>query len=59
MLTFPENISAKNYQNWKSKQDVFKIQCTHIYSGRLPLLAARAVVILATLKRAATNFTAW
>ena len=27
--------------------------------GRLPLLSARLAVILATLKRAATNFSAW
>jgi len=27
--------------------------------GRLPVLSARPAVILATLKRAATNFAAW
>ena len=31
---------------------------SHKLGGRLPLLSARAVVTLATLKRAATNFTA-
>jgi len=31
----------------------------HTPGGRLPLLSARPAVILATLKRAATNFAAW
>jgi len=31
----------------------------HEPGGRLPLLSARPAVTLATLKRAATNFTAW
>ena len=31
----------------------------HKPGGRLPLLSARPAVTLATLKRAATNFTAW
>jgi len=31
----------------------------HKHSGRLPLLSARPAVTLATLKRAATSFTAW
>jgi len=32
---------------------------SHKPGGRLPLLSARPAVILATLKRAATNFAAW
>jgi len=32
---------------------------SHKPGGRLPLLSARPAVTLATLKRAATNFTAW
>ena len=32
---------------------------SHKPGGRLPVLSARPAVILATLKRAATNFTAW
>ena len=32
---------------------------SHKPGGRLPLLSARPAVILATLKRAATNFSAW
>ena len=32
---------------------------SHKPSGRLPLLSARLAVTLATLKRAATSFTAW
>jgi len=32
---------------------------SHKPGGRLPLLSARPVVTLATLKRAATNFAAW
>ena len=32
---------------------------SHKLGGRLPLLSARPAVALATLKRAATNFTAW
>ena len=32
---------------------------SHIPGGRLPLLSARPAVILATFKRAATNFAAW
>ena len=32
---------------------------THKPGGRLPFLSARPAVTLATLKRAATNFTAW
>jgi len=32
---------------------------SHKPGGRLPLLFARPAVILATLKRAATNFAAW
>ena len=32
---------------------------SNIPGGRLPLLSARPAVILATLKRAATNFAAW
>ena len=32
---------------------------SHKPGGRLPLLSARSAVILATLKRAATNFAAW
>jgi len=32
---------------------------SHKLDGRLPLLSARPAVTLATLKRAATNFTAW
>jgi len=31
----------------------------HKPSGRLPLLSARPVVTLATIKRAATNFAVW
>jgi len=31
----------------------------HKPGGRLPLLFARPAVALSTLKRAATNFTAW
>ena len=31
----------------------------HKPGGRLPILSARPAVILATLKRAATNFAAW
>jgi len=31
----------------------------HKPDGRLPLLSARPAVTAATLKRAATNFTAW
>jgi len=29
------------------------------HGGRLPLLSGRSAVTLATLKRVATNFTAW
>jgi len=32
---------------------------SHKPGGRLPLLSAKPAVIPATLKRAATNFTAW
>jgi len=32
---------------------------SHKPGGRLPLLSARPAVTLATLKRAATNFSAW
>jgi len=32
---------------------------SHKPSARLPLLSARPAVTIATLKRAATNFTAW
>jgi len=32
---------------------------SHKPGGRLPLLSARPVVTLATLKRAANNFAAW
>ena len=32
---------------------------SHKPDGRLPVLSARPAVILATLKRAATNFAAW
>jgi len=32
---------------------------SHKPGGRLPLLTARPAVTLATLKRTATNFTAW
>jgi len=32
---------------------------SHKPGGRLPLLSTRPAVILATLKRAATNFAAW
>jgi len=32
---------------------------SHETGGRLPLLSARPAVTLATLKRAATNFTVW
>jgi len=32
---------------------------SHKTGGRLPLLSARPAVTLATLKRAATSFTAW
>jgi len=32
---------------------------SHKPRGRLPLLSARPAVILATLKRVATNFAAW
>ena len=32
---------------------------SHKPGSRLPVLSARPAVILATLKRAATNFTAW
>jgi len=32
---------------------------SHKPGGRLPLLSARPEVTLVTLKRAATNFTAW
>ena len=32
---------------------------SHKPGGRLPLLSARPVVTLATLKRAAVNFAAW
>jgi len=32
---------------------------SHKPGSRLPLLSARPAVTLATLKRAATNFTAW
>jgi len=32
---------------------------SHEPGGRLPLLAARPAVTLASLKRAATNFAAW
>jgi len=32
---------------------------SHKPDGRLPLLSARPAVILATVKRAATNFAAW
>jgi len=32
---------------------------SHKPSGRLPLLIAKPTVTLTTLKRAATNFTAW
>ena len=32
---------------------------SHKTGGRLPLLSARPAVTVATLKRAATNFTAW
>jgi len=32
---------------------------SHKPSGRLPLLSTRPAVTLATLKRAATNFSAW
>jgi len=32
---------------------------SHKPGGRLPVLSARPAVILATLKRAATNVTAW
>jgi len=32
---------------------------SHKPGGRLPLLSARPVVTLATLKRAAANFAAW
>jgi len=32
---------------------------SHKPGGSLPLLSARPAVILATLKRAATNFAAW
>jgi len=32
---------------------------SHKPGGRLPLLAARPAVTLATIKRAATNFSAW
>jgi len=32
---------------------------SHKPGGRLPLLAARSAVTLATLKRAATSFAAW
>jgi len=32
---------------------------SHKRGGRLPLLSARPAVTLTTLKRAATNFTAW
>ena len=32
---------------------------SHKPGGRLPLLSARPAVTFATLKRAATNFTAW
>ena len=32
---------------------------SHKPGGRLPLVYARPVVTLATLKRAATNFAAW
>jgi len=32
---------------------------SHKPGGRLPLLSARPVVTLATLKRAATSFAAW
>ena len=32
---------------------------SHKPDGRLPLLSARPAVTPATLKRAATNFTAW
>jgi len=32
---------------------------SHKPGGRLPLLSARPAVTLATLKRAATSFTAW
>jgi len=32
---------------------------SHKPGGMLPLLSARPAVTLATLKRAATNFTAW
>ena len=32
---------------------------SHKPGGRLPLLSARPAVTLASLKKAATNFTAW
>ena len=32
---------------------------SHKPGGRLPLLSARPTVTLATLKKVATNFTAW
>jgi len=32
---------------------------SHKRGGKLPLLAARPAVTLATLKKAATNFAAW
>ena len=32
---------------------------SHKPGSRLPLLTARPAVVLTTLKRAATNFTAW
>ena len=32
---------------------------SHKPGGRLPLLSARSAVTRATLKKAATNFTAW